>query len=190
MAIGKHNVSHRTWSKDNYLISTDPALIPIPELNAAFASDMVYWATALPEDVMREMLNNSLCFGVYALPQDDGDTTNGDASEDYKLTGFARAITDFTTFLYLTDVYIAPPHQRQGLGTWLVKCVQEVIAEMPHLRRSMLFTYDWKRGVPFYEKLMGMGLMECRKPGEGEEGVGAAVMQWKGPTFPDKLKHT
>lgn len=173
----KRTLSNRTWSKDNYLISTDPDRIPIPDLNSFFASDLMYWASPVPEDVMRETLENSLCFGLYEISSDA-------ASSESRLVGFARGITDFTTFLYLTDVYVEPAHQRKGLGAWLIGCIQEVIEEMPWLRRSMLFTYDWKRGVPFYEKLMEMEVMEYKKPEEGKEGKGVAVMQYKGPAFP------
>ena len=169
MPSAKQYLSQRTWRKDDYIISTDSSLVPIPELNAIFASDLVYWADALPEDAMRETIENSLCFGLYFLPP-------GADLSNRKLTGFARCITDFTTFLYLTDVYVDPATQGKGLGAWLIKCVQEVIEEMPHLRRSLLFTGDWKRSVPFYEKLMGMEVLKCRKPGEGEEGEGVAVM--------------
>ena len=159
-------------------------------LNAVFASDLIYWADALPEDIMRETLNNSLCFGLYENLQRETNTSlNGTAeTAKPKLIGFARCITDFTTFVYLTDVYIDPGSQGHGLGTWLIRCVQEVIEEMPHLRKSMLFTGSWEKSVPFYEELMGMSVLECRRPAEGEKGEGLAIMQWKGPAFPVALQ--
>jgi GNAT superfamily N-acetyltransferase len=191
MTTTKQKLSHRKWTKDDYFISTDPALIPIAELNTVFASEYFYWADALPEDVMRETLNNSLCFGVYEAPPSvsncPGEAANGTPSQP-RLTGFARCITDFTTFLYLTDVYIDPKVQGKGLGAWLIKCVQEVIEEMPHLRRSMLFTSSWEKSVPFYEKLMGMSVLECKKPAEGEKGESVAIMQMRGPAFPSSLR--
>jgi GNAT superfamily N-acetyltransferase len=190
MATTKQKLSHRKWTKDDHFISTDPALIPIAELNAVFASEYFYWANELPEDVMRETLENSLCFGVYAAPPTVSDAPreipNGTPAQP-KLTGFARCITDFTTFLYLTDVYIDPKVQGKGLGAWLIRCVQEVIEEMPHLRRSMLFTSSWEKSVPFYEKLMGMSVLECKKPADGEQGEGVAIMHMKGPAFPSAL---
>ena len=67
---------HRTWTRDGFLISTDPSLIPLQALNAAFADDMLYWAKPIPEDAMRQMLDNSLSFGLYsptsALPEETG----------------------------------------------------------------------------------------------------------------------
>lgn len=189
MASAKQTLSHRTWTKEKYLISTDPALIPISELNAIFASEIIYWADALPEDVVREILNNSLCFGLYDTTQKTHNTSSdGNSKTEYhKLVGFARCITDFVTFVYLTDVYVEPGSQGNGLGTWMIQCVQGVIKEMPHLRRSMLFTNDWERSVPLYERLMGMSVLECRKPEEGEKSSKFAIMQQKGPAYPTAL---
>lgn len=186
---------HRTWTRDTYLISTDPLLIPIADLNSAFASDLVYWANPLSEDIMRKTLDSSLCFGLYdTKPTADvpntppigfeklGEQDNRDAE---KLIGFARCVTDFSTFSYLTDVYVLPSHQGQGLGSWVLRCVKEVLETMPHLRRSMLFTSDWEKSVPFYEKVLGMEIVK----GSGrKEGGGPAVMQKLGPGFPEGLR--
>ncbi|KAG4442346.1 hypothetical protein IFR05_002197 [Cadophora sp. M221] len=144
----------------------DPYLIPIPRINDAFSSEHMYWAKPLPEEVMRETLQNSLCFGLYKREAD-------------KFVGMARLVTDKTTFAYLTDVYIDPEFQGHGLGTWLVSCVQKVIEGMPYLRRSILFTGDWKRSVPFYEKIMDMKVVETK------DREGLAFMERKGPGHPN-----
>ena len=94
------------------------------------------------------------------------------------MLGFARCVTDFTTFLYLTDVWVDRACQGKGLGAWLVRCIDEVIEDMPYLRRSMLFTADWKRSVPFYEKNMGMGLVLTHF------GEDVAIMEKKGRGHP------
>ncbi|KAE9364600.1 hypothetical protein N431DRAFT_431450 [Stipitochalara longipes BDJ] len=182
---------HRTWSRDNYLISTDPSLIPIPKLNAFFASDDIYWATPVPEDAMLEMLESSLCFGLFELGHENGvpkpsdATTTAPSLSPGNFVGIARGVTDFTTFFYLTDVYIEPSIQGKGLGTWLMECVQEVIESMPYLRRSLLFTGDWKRSVPFYERVLGMQVVECKKGMDGN-GTGLAVMMRKGAAHREK----
>lgn len=218
---------HHTWTRDGFLISTDPSLIPIQSLNAAFASPMCYWAKPLPEDAMRSMLSTSLNFGLYSptstLPPTNDDSLSDpsnpqdasqvlheiaehlphstqpqlqttDASTNPKrpplsthpsstpeLIGFARLITDTVTLAYLTDVYILPQWQSQGLGKWLVQCVQEVIESMPYLRRSVALIGTKnddgaKKGgtESFYRKLMKMEVMD------GQNG-GARVIQWKGP---------
>lgn len=179
---------HQTWTKDAYLISTDSSLIPIDRLNEAFASEDVYWTNPVPEEAMREMLKNSLCFGLYERNQStspDGKDTTAQASEStLRFLGIARCVTDYTSFLYITDVYIDPSTQGKGLGTWLVSCVQEVIDSMPYLRRSMLLTGDWERSVPFYEKTMGMTVIESGKGKDGGSGEGLAVMTRKGKGHP------
>jgi GNAT superfamily N-acetyltransferase len=168
----------KTWTKGPHLISTDPTLIPTTTLNTWFASKEVYWAKPMPEEAMRQTLQNSLCFGLYHT-NTQPDQTSSDSNTELELIGFARCITDTTTFIYLTDVFVLPSCQGLGLGSWLVACVQEVIESMPYLRRSLLFTGDWRRSVPFYEKVMGMHVMEGARPVDGGEGVGLAVMQRK-----------
>lgn len=161
-------------------------MIPISELNAVFATDLVYWANPLPEENMRETLNNSLCFGLYdtKAPTDVDQIADGTSRTVPKLIGFARCVTDFATFSYLTDVYVLPAYQGEGLGRWIVACVGQVHDSMPYLRRSMLFTSDWKRSVPFYRSVLGMETIT----GRSEESGGPAIMQKLGPGFPVSLR--
>ena len=58
--------------------------------------------------VVEKSIQNSLCFGVF-----DGE----------QQVGFARIVTDYITFAWLCDVFIAKSHRGQGLGKWLVKSV-------------------------------------------------------------------
>lgn len=189
MSTSKHSLHDRTWTRNTYLISTDPSLIPISDLNAIFATNLIYWATPLPASAMRDAIFNSLCFGLYdtTLPPQTNPSTPGEPPSPEaatKLIGFARCITDFVTFSYLTDVFVLPAYQAEGLGKWLVKCVGEVHDEMPWLRRSMLFTSDWERSVPFYERVLGMQVVNV---GSAEGRGKSAVMQKLGPGFPAAL---
>ncbi|OAA64889.1 Acyl-CoA N-acyltransferase [Cordyceps fumosorosea ARSEF 2679] len=143
----------RQWQRDEYLITTDSSVIPLDRLIDVFDSPEFYWASAMPREHMQAALDNSLCFSLFR----DGDD---------EFLGFARCVTDYTTFVYLTDVWVDPAAQGRGLGSWLVRCVREVVEEMPHLRRSMLFTSSWERSVPFYRRLMGMEVVEST-PGQG-----------------------
>ncbi|VUC29352.1 unnamed protein product [Clonostachys rosea] len=172
----RSSVQGKTWQKDNYLISTDHTSIPVADLINAFASDEFYWANAISTDAMKETLENSLCFGVYdiAVP-----TSKESGNHAPKFIGIARCVTDFVTFVYVTDVWVDSGYQGQGLGSWLVKCIQETIEPMPYLRRSILFTGDWERSVPFYEKLMDMKVMN-----EPQRGQALALMERKGRGHP------
>ena len=123
MSCSVSRLEHRTWVKAPYLISTNSSLIPVPTLNKIFSSDEAYWAKPLPEPVLLEMLQNSLCFGLYRIEQGLGMNESLDGVDlsnfagDLTFVGIACCITDFTTFIYLTDVYIYPENQGKGLGT-------------------------------------------------------------------------
>lgn len=186
----KQTLLQRTWVHGPYFISTDPSLISIPDLNAAFATDVVYWANPLPENLMRETLDNSLCFGLYdTKPTTQMDNNVGiqemTSRKDMNLIGFARCVTDFSTFSYLTDVYVLPSHQGEGLGKWVMRCVDEVHNSMPFLRRTMLFTSDWARSVPFYKKMLHMEVVNGE---DRKKGGGPAIMQKLGPGIPASLR--
>ncbi|KAF9776680.1 hypothetical protein IL306_005109 [Fusarium sp. DS 682] len=168
----KSEFQSRSWRKDQFIISTNPNQFPISQLSQIFDSDEFYWASALSPEAFKEALHNSLSFGVYDETQSAGKESAG------KLVGIARCVTDFVTFAYLTDVWIDPTYQGKGLGSWLVRCIQEVLDEMPDLRRAMLLTGDWERSVPFYERLLGMSLVEPKR------GEGLAVMESKGRGHP------
>lgn len=142
------------------------------QLTEIFDSADFYWAKSVSPDAFREMLSNSISFGIY----DESQLKSKPPKT--KLVGIARCVTDFVTFAYLTDVWVDPALQGKGLGSWLIRCVQEVLDGMPNLRRAMLLTGDWERSVPFYERLLDMSLVEPKR------GEGLAVMESKGRGHP------
>ncbi|PVH83333.1 hypothetical protein DL98DRAFT_454980 [Cadophora sp. DSE1049] len=177
----------RTWTRDSYLITTNSSLISVSDVNAAFSTKDMYWATPLPEEVMRAFLDHNLCFGVFAIPasptteQVSLGKTMTSLPSNAQLIGFGRLMTDFVTMAYLTDVFIQPAHQGKGLGRWMLSCIQESLESMPHLRGSMLYTGDWKRSVPLYEEMLGMSLLEGKRSEDGGgEGLASMLKTWKG----------
>ncbi|PGH09463.1 hypothetical protein GX51_00568 [Blastomyces parvus] len=148
---------------EKYVISTDPSLISLSALNHAFNQKYVYWAKPLPEPVLKDLVQRSLCFGVYRCNSNndaDNDNQNGavDAANDaagFTQVGFARLITDNVTFAYLTDVYVLPEYQGTGLGTWLLECINAwVDGHGEYFRRFMLVTVG-ERAKGYYERVMG-----------------------------------
>jgi GNAT superfamily N-acetyltransferase len=144
------------WHRDGFIVTTDRSLVSLPALAAAFSTKAMYWTDPYPDPVMRAIIDNSCCFSLLS--------TEGQI-------GFARAVTDYVTFFYLTDVYVDEKWQRQGLGTWMIDCVQEFVESMPYLRGSLLLTSKGQ-GETFYEKTMKMGPLQeplrallCRGPG-------------------------
>jgi GNAT superfamily N-acetyltransferase len=91
--------------------------------------------------------------------------------------GFARVITDQVTFAYLTDVYILPAYQGDGLGSWLTECVGEELESWPDLRRAMCVT-SLEKGKEFYEKTMGLKPFEA-----GPKGMAVLTKSGKGSAF-------
>lgn len=57
----------REWRREEFLVSNDAGLFNLSAINAAFASDLIYWATAISEEALKKMISKSLCFGVYDI---------------------------------------------------------------------------------------------------------------------------
>ncbi|CZR51917.1 related to GNAT family N-acetyltransferase [Phialocephala subalpina] len=145
------------WYRDNLLVSTNPSLIQPAAVNAAFGLDMMYWLKPIDETLLKTMLDNSLCFGVYELPKSSADIA-GRAGP--RQIGLARLVTDRVSTAYLTDVYIMEEFQRKGIGKWLIQCVNEHVETWPEMRWTFLVTSDQ---IKFYEENLGMSIYgECR----------------------------
>lgn len=153
------------WTRDSFLISTDPSLLDPKAINEAFASDALGWAIPLPDAEMTLMLKQSVCLAVY-------DTTIKNDSKP-KQIGLARLITDSTTLAYLTDVYIHPDYQGKGLGHWLIQCVKEWSETMPNLRRVVLVASEGS-GEAYYGRVLGAGRPE-------DEGTNHRIFSTRGP---------
>ncbi|KAI5866002.1 hypothetical protein GGS23DRAFT_364026 [Durotheca rogersii] len=139
----------RNWYRGEYLVSTEPQLIQVEAVNAAMDSDLMWWAQGLPGAEIKKALHNSLCLGLYVLPEA---TSQIAGQGGPRQVGLVRLVTDDVTFAYLTDVYILPEHQGKGLGRWLMECLDEVIKGWAHLRRFMLLVSD---KMDFYRKHLG-----------------------------------
>lgn len=112
------------WRRDNYLISTDKALLNLAAIGEMLGAS--YWAADRPLELTRRSIEHSLVFGVY----------NGDQQ-----IGFARLVSDYTTFAYLADVIIADRYRGQGLGKWLIESMLSH-PEVQGVRRWLLMTKD------------------------------------------------
>jgi GNAT superfamily N-acetyltransferase len=112
-------------SCDHYRISTDRSRLDVPFIHHWLCTES-YWAQGRPLETVQRSIENSLCFGVY-----DGD----------QQVGFARVVTDYVTFAWLCDVFIAGSHRGRGLGKWLI----ETITAQPglvNLKNFILATRD------------------------------------------------
>jgi GNAT superfamily N-acetyltransferase len=154
----------QTWTRQNdsqFFISTDPKLLSVEAVNAAFSRDFVYWTKGpFPEKVLWQMLHGSLSFGVYRQKRNEPGNAYLASTDDIEQIGLARVVTDGATFAYVSDTYVLPEYQGNGLGNWLVACVAETFSKenMPYLRRIMLLTDD-ERLQKFYGKMLGVGVV-------------------------------
>jgi ribosomal protein S18 acetylase RimI-like enzyme len=158
----------QTWTRENeseFFISTDPNLLSVKAVNAAFSEDFVYWIKKpFPENVLWQMLHGSLSFGVYRQTQAEPSSSFVASPKNTEQIGLCRVVTDGATFAYISDTYVLPKYQGNGLGNWLVGCVAETFSKenMPHLRRIMLLTDD-VRMQKFYGKMLGVGVIGTEK---------------------------
>ena len=93
-----------------------------------------YWAKERTLATIEKSMANSLCFGVF--------------SPEGKLVGFARMITDYAVWYYVSDVVIDEGHRNRSLGTHLIKFMAES-DEAKGLNGVLLTSYAHS----FYEKL-------------------------------------
>jgi len=107
-----------------YEISTDPARLDVDAIHAYLTQS--YWSPGIPRATVARAIANSLCFGVFWQGQQ---------------VGFARMVTDKTTFAYLCDVYVLEAHRGRGVSKQLMAYVMQH-PDLQGLRRMMLATRD------------------------------------------------
>ena len=59
----------RNWYRGSFLVSTDRSLIDVDAVNKAMGSDLMWWAQGLPREEAKRAIGNSMCFGLYELPE-------------------------------------------------------------------------------------------------------------------------
>lgn len=126
------------WRMADFMISTDKSLLDFNIIHR-FISIESYWGLGRSRDIMEKAMNNSTyCFGVYH-------ESNGVR----KQIGFARVISDLTTFGYIADVFILRDYRGKGLGKWLIQTITSH-PELKTLKRLTLFT----KTPDFYSNFM------------------------------------
>lgn len=112
------------FQKDTYTISTDKSRLDLAVIHDFLSHS--YWAEDIPLPIVQRSIQNSLCFGIYHQGQQ---------------VGFARVISDYTTYAYLADVFVLEEHRGYGLGQWLIQSILNH-PELQGLRRWALATRD------------------------------------------------
>ncbi|HEY4799931.1 MAG TPA: GNAT family N-acetyltransferase [Bacteroidia bacterium] len=128
--------------KGNYSISTDKSKLDISVIHNFLTAS--YWSEGISVSIVKRAIEHSLCFGVYS---------------DNSQIGFARVISDYTTFAYLADVFIVEQERGKGLSKWLMECILSH-TDLQGLRNFSLMTRD---AQALYEKFGFKNLDEPKK---------------------------
>ena len=118
------SISEVTYS--GYLFSCDDKKLDLDKIHS-YLSNESYWAAGITREAVERAVANSVCFGIY--------TAEGSQA------GFARVVTDKTTFGYLCDVFVLEPHRGKELSKKLMEYILSH-SEMQGFRRWLLLTKD------------------------------------------------
>jgi len=116
--------------KGEYLVSSNPEKMDL-KFVYQWLSEESYWCKGIPFEVVERLVEHSLCFGVF--------------HESKGQVGFGRVVTDYTTFAWLTDVFIIDAYRGLGLSVLLM----EVMLDHPELKilRRWLLGTDHAHGL-------------------------------------------
>ncbi|MBV8679966.1 MAG: GNAT family N-acetyltransferase [Aquitalea sp.] len=120
-------------------ISHDPARLD-RDMILHFLTEQAHWAAGMDAALLERAIRHSLVIGAY----DQG-----------RQIGFARVVTDYASFAYLSDVFVLPEWRGRKVGQAMINAA---IAhpQLQQLRRFLLVSRD-ARG--FYRRL-GFGPLQ------------------------------
>ncbi|MEQ9297344.1 MAG: GNAT family N-acetyltransferase [Cyclobacteriaceae bacterium] len=126
-----HTPSH-SGVPTNCYISSDKSKLDTSMI-CDFLINKAYWAKGRDKKTVLKSIENSLCFGLY---QNDS------------MVGFARVITDYSTFAWILDLFVLEVDRGNGLGK---KLMDSIITDtrLQGMIRWRLNTHD---AHAFYEK--------------------------------------
>lgn len=112
------------WQRPPYRIDDDPAVVDLDVVQGFLVTS--YWARGIPRETVARAVAHSLPFSVFL---------------DARQVGFARVVTDRSTFAYLADVFVVDDQRGRGLARWLVATIL-AHPDLQGLRRWLLATRD------------------------------------------------
>jgi GNAT superfamily N-acetyltransferase len=115
----------RSWRAGDYVVTTDPAAVDLDVVHR-FLSEESYWARGRTREAQARANAMCTCFSVIHEPT-------------AQYAGFARVLHDDVSFGWVADVFVLEGHRAHGLGTFLMRCVDEAFA---HVARLVLGTRD------------------------------------------------
>jgi len=126
------------FQSDFFSINDDPHFLDIKTIHKFLVEDS-YWAQNRTMEQVSQSIKHSYCLGAYSISGDKSPT--GNLSPGGDLIGFARVVTDWTTFAWICDVFVLKQARGLGIGKQLVNCIVEH-PDLRNIRRLMLATRD------------------------------------------------
>ena len=117
--------------RGDLLLSTDRTRIDVDGVLAMLRAS--HWGGAMTRPLLERAIEHSVCVGVF---------------HGLRQLAFARAITDLTTYAYLTDVIVADDARGRGMGSWMLEAIL-AHPDLQGLRRIALWSRD---AAPFYAR--------------------------------------
>jgi GNAT superfamily N-acetyltransferase len=115
------------WSgPDGYWVSDDRALVDTTRVHR-WLTDESYWAQGRSYELVVRSIRESLTLGLYG--------------PDGEQVGVCRWVTDYATFAWLCDVFVAAEVRGRGLGVFLVGTAMGH-GDVKDLRLQVLGTRD------------------------------------------------
>ena len=133
------------WHRDEFTITDDRNKVQAE--GVAELLSRTYWGHKRPRQVVEKLIPNSFCFSLLR---------NGEQ------IGFARVVTDFTVFSWLSDLVINDHYRGKGLGRWFLDC----ILNHPEIAGTQ-FVLQTTHGHALYKKFgfQGSEKLMTRQPG-------------------------
>jgi GNAT superfamily N-acetyltransferase len=116
---------HFTINGESFFISDDKLLLNV-EIIHDYLCEESYWSKGIPLKTVQNSIDHSLCIGVFYQNQ---------------TIGFARVVSDYSTFAYLCDVFVLDKFQGRGISKQLMTFIMHH-PNLNGLRRWMLMTKD------------------------------------------------
>ncbi len=109
-----------------FSVDTDLSRIDLDKVHDWLSTD-AFWALGRSRETVQRAARGSLNFGAF--------------DSDNELVGYARVVTDYVTFAWLCDVYVARSSRGKGIGRLLSNTVVDTLRPFS-LNRILLSTLD------------------------------------------------
>jgi GNAT superfamily N-acetyltransferase len=112
------------WTQGGFTITTDPERVDLDAVHGFLRT--AYWCEDIPRETVARAVAGSLNFSMWL---------------GGRQVGYARVVTDRTTFAWVCDVFVLESYRGRGLSKWLMRTVVQH-PELQGLRRWLLATRD------------------------------------------------